>query len=64
MDTDFSYVPNHQLSTLNLQPVSTGFSQTSAIHDAMMNAELTMPDFRRTLAAWQTILSTIGTDTF
>jgi hypothetical protein len=28
----------------------------------MVNVELTLPDFRRTLAAWQIIVSTIGTD--
>jgi hypothetical protein len=28
-----------------------GFTQTSAIHAAMMNAELTPPDFRLTLTA-------------
>ena len=28
----------------------TGFTQTSAIHAAMMNAELTLPAFPRTLA--------------
>jgi hypothetical protein len=27
--------------------------EPSSIHAAMMNAELTLPDFRRTLAAWQ-----------
>jgi hypothetical protein len=34
----------------------TGFTQTSAIHAAMINAELTLPDFRRTLEAWQRIV--------
>jgi hypothetical protein len=35
-----------------LRPPPSGFPQTSAIPAAMMNAELTLPDFRRTLAAW------------
>jgi hypothetical protein len=30
----------------------------------MMNADLTLPAFRSTLAAWQIIVSTIGTDPF
>jgi hypothetical protein len=33
--------------------VLTGFTQTSAIHAAMMNAELMRIHFRRTLAEWQ-----------
>jgi hypothetical protein len=56
-----AFVQNHQLSTtcrakvkrrrINHQPISTGFTQTSAIHATMLNAELTPPNIRRTLGS-------------